>query len=123
MRFEPIAGLDVNSSAATNHLHLQRPHGWSSGKPEQFITILELPAVNSEESAVIAGEADQINERKLHDTLVGTKTIVTNADGSITVTKITGRQVFDLRVPVLAIAGIAFLLVALIWLAGRKKSN
>lgn len=42
-----------------------RSYGWSYGEPEQFITILELPPVDSPESAVKVGVAYQIKKGKM----------------------------------------------------------
>ena len=55
---------------------------------------------------------------------VGTEVVVTNSDGSITITQVvaSGRQVFDLRIAYLVVAVMAVVLV-LFWLAGRKDSD
>jgi len=40
-----------------NHPKAKYCYGWSYGEPEQFITILELPPVDSPQSAVKVGVA------------------------------------------------------------------
>ena len=49
----------------TGHPKAKRCYGWSYGEPEQFITILEIPPVDSPESAVKVGVAYQIKKGKL----------------------------------------------------------
>ena len=39
-------------------------YGWSNGEPEEFITVLELPPVDSPQAAVKAGLARQVNQAK-----------------------------------------------------------
>lgn len=42
----------------------ERCYGWSYGEPEEFITILELPPVDSPQSAVKVGVAYQIKKAR-----------------------------------------------------------
>jgi hypothetical protein len=56
---------DVEVFDLTGHPKAKRAYGWSYGEPEQFITILELPPVDSPESAVKVGVAYQIKNGKL----------------------------------------------------------
>jgi len=56
---------DVEIFSLTDHPQAKRCYGWSYGEPEQFITILELPPVDSAESAVKVGVAYQIKKGKL----------------------------------------------------------
>jgi len=49
----------------TGHPKAKRCYGWSYGEPEQFITILELPPVDSPESAVKVGVSYQVRKGKL----------------------------------------------------------
>lgn len=56
---------DVEVFSLTGHPKAQRCYGWSYGEPEQFITILELPPVDSAQSAVKVGVAHQIKSGKL----------------------------------------------------------
>jgi len=49
----------------TGHPKAKRCYGWSYGDPEQFITILELPPVDSPESAVKVGVSYQVKKGKL----------------------------------------------------------
>jgi hypothetical protein len=48
----------------TGHPKAQRCYGWSYGEPEQFITILELPPVDSAQSAVKVGVAYQVKKSR-----------------------------------------------------------
>ena len=50
---------DVEAFDLRGHPKAKRCYGWSYGEPEQFITILELPPVDSPESAVKVGVAYQ----------------------------------------------------------------
>lgn len=56
---------DVEVFDLDGHPKAKRCYGWSYGEPEQFITILELPPVDSPESAVKVGVAYQIKKGKL----------------------------------------------------------
>jgi hypothetical protein len=47
------------------HPKAERCFGWSHGEPGRFITILELPPVDSPESAVKVGLADEIKRKKV----------------------------------------------------------
>ena len=44
-----------------SHPKARRCYGWTYGEPEEFITILELPPVDSAQSAVKVGVAYQAN--------------------------------------------------------------
>jgi hypothetical protein len=55
---------DVEVFDLTGHPKAKRCYGWSYGEPEQFITILELPPVDSAESAVKVGVAYQVKKAK-----------------------------------------------------------
>jgi hypothetical protein len=46
----------------TGHPKAQRCYGWSQGEPEEFITVLELPPVDSAQAAVKVGVAHQIKK-------------------------------------------------------------
>jgi hypothetical protein len=48
----------------TGHPKAKHCYGWTYGEPEEFITILELPPVNSPESAVKVGVAYQIKRAR-----------------------------------------------------------
>ena len=48
----------------TGHPKAKRCYGWSYGEPEEFITILELPPVDSAQSAVKVGVAYQVKNSK-----------------------------------------------------------
>jgi len=48
----------------TGHSKAKRCYGWSYGEPEEFITILELPPVDSAQSAVKVGVAYQIKKAR-----------------------------------------------------------
>lgn len=56
---------DVEVYALTGHPKAKRCYGWSYGEPEQFITILELPPVDSAEAAVKVGVAYQVKQSAL----------------------------------------------------------
>ena len=58
-----LAG-DVEVFDLTGHPKAKRCYGWSYGEPEEFITILELPLVDSPESAVKVGVAFQIKKSR-----------------------------------------------------------
>lgn len=47
-----------------DHPKAKRCYGWSYDEPEQFITILELPPVDSAQSAVKVGVAYQIKKSR-----------------------------------------------------------
>lgn len=53
---------DVEVYALTGHPKARRCYGWSYGEPEQFITILELPPVDSAQAAVKVGVAYQVKK-------------------------------------------------------------
>jgi hypothetical protein len=55
---------DVEVYALTGHPKAKRSYGWSYGEPEQFITILELPPVDSAQAAVRVGVAHQVKNAK-----------------------------------------------------------
>ena len=55
---------DVEVFNLSGHPKAKRCYGWSYGDPEQFITILELPPVNSAQAAVKVGVAYQIRKGK-----------------------------------------------------------
>jgi len=53
---------DVEVFDLTAHPKAKRCYGWSYGEPEQFITILELPPVDSAAAAVKVGVAYQVKK-------------------------------------------------------------
>jgi hypothetical protein len=55
---------DVEVYALAGHPKARRCYGWSYGEPEQFITILELPPVNSAQAAVKVGVAYQVKKAR-----------------------------------------------------------
>lgn len=55
---------DVEVFVITGHHKAKRCYGWSYGEPEEFITILELPPVDSPQSAVKVGVAYQIKKAR-----------------------------------------------------------
>lgn len=55
---------DVEIFDLTGHLKASRCYGWSYGEPEEFITILELPPVNSAADAVKVAVAYQIKKQR-----------------------------------------------------------
>jgi hypothetical protein len=48
----------------TGHPKAKRCYAWSYGEPEEIITILELPPVDSPESAVKVGASYQIKKAR-----------------------------------------------------------
>jgi hypothetical protein len=46
------------------HPKAKRCYGWTHGEPEEFITILELPPVDSPQSAVKVGVAYEIRKAR-----------------------------------------------------------
>jgi hypothetical protein len=46
------------------HPKAKRCYGWTYGEPEEFITILELPPINSPQNAVKVGVAYQIKKAR-----------------------------------------------------------
>jgi hypothetical protein len=55
---------NVEVFALTRHPKAKRCYGWSYGEPEQFITILEQPPVDSAAAAVKVGVAHQVKEAR-----------------------------------------------------------
>jgi len=55
---------DVEVFDLTGHPKAKRCYGWSYGEPEKFIAILELPPVDSAQSAVKVGVAYQIKKER-----------------------------------------------------------
>lgn len=55
---------DVEVFDLTGHPKAKVCYGWSFGEPEEFITILELPPVDSAQSAVKVGVAYQVKRGK-----------------------------------------------------------
>jgi len=55
---------DVEVFSIFGHPETKWCYGWSCGEPEQFITILELPPVDSPQSAVKVGIAQQANQAR-----------------------------------------------------------
>lgn len=55
---------DVEVFQLVNHPNAKRCYGWSYDDPEQFITILELPPVDSPQSAVKVGVAYQVKKER-----------------------------------------------------------
>lgn len=55
---------DVEVFSLTGHPKAKRCYGWNQGEPEEFITILELPPVDSAQSAVKVGVAYQVRRGK-----------------------------------------------------------
>jgi hypothetical protein len=55
---------DVEVCDLNGHPKAKRCYGGSYGRPEEFITILELPPVNSPQSAVKVGVVCQIKKTK-----------------------------------------------------------
>jgi hypothetical protein len=51
---------EVEVFGVTGHPKARRCYCWSCGEPEEFITILELPPVDSAQSAVKVGVAYQV---------------------------------------------------------------
>lgn len=48
----------------TSHPKAKRCYGWTYGEPEEFITILEIPPVDSPERAVKVGVAYQVKKAR-----------------------------------------------------------
>jgi hypothetical protein len=61
---KPLWQGDVEVFDLTGHPKAKRCYGWTYGQPEQFITILELPPVDSPESAVKVGVSYQIKQAR-----------------------------------------------------------
>ena len=55
---------DVEVFDLIGHPKAKRCYGWSYGEPEEIITILELPPVDSPQSAVKVGLAYQIKKTR-----------------------------------------------------------
>jgi hypothetical protein len=55
---------DVEIFDLTDHPKAKRCYGWSYGEPEEIITILELPPVDSAQSAVKVGVAYQVKKAR-----------------------------------------------------------
>jgi len=55
---------DVEVFELTGHPKAKRCYAWSYGEPEEFITILELPPMDSALSAVKVGVAHQIKKAR-----------------------------------------------------------
>ncbi|PYJ84506.1 MAG: hypothetical protein DME22_12600 [Verrucomicrobia bacterium] len=55
---------DVEVFDLTGHPKAKRAYGWSHGDPEEFITVLELPPVDSAQSAVKVGVSHQIKKAR-----------------------------------------------------------
>ena len=55
---------DVEVFDLTGHPMAKRCYGWSYGEPEEFITILELPPVDSAQSPVKVGVAYQVRKAR-----------------------------------------------------------
>jgi len=55
---------DVEVFVLMGHPKAKRCYGWSYDEPEQFITILELPPVDSAQSAVKVGVSYQIKKAR-----------------------------------------------------------
>lgn len=55
---------DVEVFDLAGHPKAKRCYGWTYGEPEEFITILELPPVDSAQSAVKVGVAHQIKKAR-----------------------------------------------------------
>lgn len=55
---------NVEAFTLAGHPKAKRCYGWSYGEPEEFITILELPPVDSAQAAVKVGIAHQVNQAK-----------------------------------------------------------
>jgi hypothetical protein len=53
---------DVEVFCLNGHAKAMWCYGWSCGEPEEFITMLELPPVDSAQSAVKVGVANQIKK-------------------------------------------------------------
>jgi hypothetical protein len=55
---------DVEVFDLNGHPKAKRAYGWTYGEPEEFITILELPPVDSPQSAVKVGVAYQVKKAR-----------------------------------------------------------
>lgn len=55
---------DVEVFELVNHPKAKRCYGWTYGEPEEFITILELPPVDSAQSAVKVGVSYQAKKNR-----------------------------------------------------------
>jgi hypothetical protein len=55
---------DVEVFELKGHPKAKRCYGWTYGEPEEFITILELPPVDSPKSAVKVGVSYQIKKSR-----------------------------------------------------------
>ena len=55
---------DVEVFSLFGHPKAKFCYGWSYGEPEDFITVLELPPVDSPQAAVKVGIAHQVNQAK-----------------------------------------------------------
>ena len=55
---------EVEVFGISGHPKAKRCYGWSHGEPEEFITILELPPVDSPQSAVKVGVSYQIKKAR-----------------------------------------------------------
>jgi hypothetical protein len=55
---------DVEVFELIGHSKAKRCYGWTYGEPEEFITILELPPVDSAQSAVKVGVAYQVKKAR-----------------------------------------------------------
>ena len=55
---------DVEVFDLSGHPKAKRCYGWTYGEPEEFITILELPPVDSAQNAVKVGVAYQIKKAR-----------------------------------------------------------
>jgi len=55
---------DVEVFDLIGHPKAKRAYGWTYGEPEEFITILELPPVDSAQAAVKVGVAYQIKKAR-----------------------------------------------------------
>ena len=53
---------DVEAFELIGHLKARRCYGWSHGEPEEFMTVLELPPVDSAQSAVKVAVAYQVRK-------------------------------------------------------------
>jgi hypothetical protein len=63
-RGETLWQGNVEVFILSGHPKAKRCYGWSYGEPEQFITILELPPVDSAQAAVKVGVAYQIKKAR-----------------------------------------------------------
>jgi hypothetical protein len=63
-RGETVWRAEVEVFDMSGHPKAKRCYGWTYGEPEEFITILELPPVDSAQSAVKVGVAYQIKKAR-----------------------------------------------------------